>query len=330
MRIFIYSFRECDERASFNELAEMYNFEYGTCEEYPTKENAYLAKGYDAISFTPCTFGKDLIDTYKAMGVKYITARSIGFNHIDIEYAKSVGMGVSHVKYEPDAVADYTVMLMLMGCRKAAYIIERAKLQDYSLTGKLGRDMGDLTVGIIGAGNIGGAVIKRLSAFGCRIIAYDIFENDKVKEMCEYVDLETLYRESDIISLHTFVSNENIHLLNKESFAKMKDGVMIINTARGILIDTDALIESLMSGKVGFAGLDVLENEDGLYYHNRMGDCIDNTQMAILRSLPNVVLMPHTAFYTHNVTYTMAEQVVKCAFDMQNGIENPLINVQPQ
>lgn len=326
MKLFVYSFRSFDEKSIFEDLKNKYDFEYAYTHEYPSVENAYLSEGYDAVSFTPCTCDKELIDAFHSFGVKYIAARSIGYNHIDIDYAKKLGMGVCHVNYEPDTVADYSVMLMLMGCRKTAHIIKRAELQDYSLKGKLGKDLCDCTVGIIGTGKIGATVIKRLSAFGCKILANDVYENPSLKEMCAYVSLDELIEKSDIISLHALVTEENTHLLNDERFSKMKDGVMIINTARGLLIDTDALINAIVSGKVGFAGLDVLENEDGLYYYNRSGDIINNTQMALLRSFPNVLLMPHTAFYTEKVVYAMAENVVKGVIDMIEGNENPLIN----
>ena len=326
MKLFLYSFREFDEKDIFDELKEKYGFEYGFSAEYPSLENAALAKGYDAISMTPCTMDAEILDAFYALGVKYVAARSIGYDHIDIAHAKQLGMGVSHVTYDPDAVADYAILLMLMGCRKMGYILERSKLQDYSLIGKLGRDIGDCTVGIIGAGQIGRTVIRHLSAFESRILAYDLYPNEAMRSYCQYVSLEELIRQSDIISIHAPASKENYHLLGRQEFEKMKPGVMLVNTARGTLIDTDVLIENLVSGKVSFAGLDVLEKEDGLYYHNRMGDCIDNVQMAQLRAFPNVVLTPHTAFYTKKVVYSMAENVVKCVFDMQNQKENPLIN----
>lgn len=327
MKIFVYSFREFDEKKIFDDLSKKYGFEYDCSAEYPTLENAYLAKGYDTITFTPCLFGKDMIDKYKSVGVKYIAARSIGFDHIDLAYAKEAGMGVSHVTYDPDTVADYAVMLMLMGCRKAMYIYNRSLLQDFSLKGKLGKDLGELTVGVIGTGNIGATVIKRLNAFGCKVLAYDVYQKSGLE--CKYVSLDELLKNSDLITLHAPVTEQTTHILNEDAFSKMKDGVMIINTARGLLVDTDALIANLKSGKVDFAGLDVLEYEDGLYYHNRMGDVIDNDRMAILRSFPNVLLMPHTAFYTEKVSRTMAENVVKCVFDMENKKDSPLINVMP-
>ena len=326
MKLFVYSFRSFDEKSVFDDLKNKYDFEYDYTHEYPSIENARLAEGYDAVSFTPCTCDKELIDAFYSVGVKYIAARSIGYNHIDIDYAKSLGMGVCHVTYEPDSVADYAVMLMLMGCRKTAHIIKRSELQDYSLKGKLGKDLCDCTVGIIGIGKIGATVIKRLSVFGCKILANDVYENSDLKKLCTYVTLDELIEKSDIISLHALVTEENTHLLNSGRFDRMKDGVMIINTARGLLIDTDALIDAITSGKVGFAGLDVLENEDGLYYYNRSGDVINNTQMALLRSFPNVLLLPHTAFYTEKVVYAMAENVVKGVIDMIEGNVNPLIN----
>ena len=325
MKLFVYSFRSFDEKKVFDELKTKYDFEYDYTHEYPNVENAHLAKGYDAVSFTPCTCDKTLIDAFHAVGVKYIAARSIGYNHIDIEYAKSLGMGVCHVNYEPDTVADYALMLMLMGVRKAVHIIKRAEIQDFSLKGKLGKDLCDCTVGVIGTGKIGATVIKRLSAFGSKVLAYDPYVNQSVKDLCTYVSLDELLEKSDIITVHALVTEENYHLLNNDAFNKMKDGVMIINTARGLLIDTDALIDALTSGKVGFAGLDVLENEDGLYYYNRIGDIIDNPQMARLRAFPNVLLMPHTAFYTEKVVYAMAENVVKGVVDMIEGNPNPLI-----
>ena len=330
MKLFVYSFRSFDEKEIFDKLQENYSFEYGYTSEYPSVENAYLASGYDAVSFTPCTCDKNLIDAFHSVGVKYIAARSIGFNHIDIDYAHSLGMGVCHVEYAPDTVADYTVMMMLMGCRKAAHIFKRAELQDYSLKGKLGKDLCDCTVGIIGTGKIGSTVIKRLNAFGCKILAYDMYKNDDITDICTYVELDVLLKESDIISLHCLVTEATTHLLDKNAFNKMKKDVMIINTARGLLIDTDALISAISDGKVGFAGLDVLENEDGLYYYNRIGDCITNYQMAILRSFPNVLLMPHTAFYTEKVVYSMAQNVVKGVIDMIEGNPNPLINKQKE
>ena len=163
-----------------------------------------------------------------------------------------------------------------------------------------------MTVGIIGTGKIGKTVIKHLSGFGCKILAYDIYESDEVRQYAQYTDLDTIYRECDIISLD-----------------KMKQGVILINCARGSLVDTQALIDGIESGKVGFAGLDVVEHESGLYYFNRMGEPLNNPQLAILRSYSNVVVTPHTAFYTQEAVSDMVENSIICARAYINGEKTP-------
>jgi len=325
MKIFAYALREFDEKEFFEQFSKEFACEYGYTTEYPSPDNVELARGYDAISATPCDLGADMLNRFHEVGVRYIATRSIGFDHIDLKRAKELGMGVSHVSYAPETVADYAIMLMHMCCRKIYPILERAKVQDYTLKGKMGKDLCDCTVGIIGTGQIGKTVIKHLSSFGCRILAYDLYPNEECKQMAEYVSLDELYAQSDIISLHTPANAESYHMLNKTSFSQMKNDVIIINTARGALIDTDALIEAIESGKVGYAALDVLEQEDGLYYSNRIGDVIENRTMAILRSFPNVILSPHTAFYTRKVVQDMAYKAIKSVHDMMNDIENPLI-----
>lgn len=325
MKIFAYAMREFDEKAFFDQFSKDFDCEYGYTTDYPGPENVELARGYDAISCTPCDLNADMLDRFYEVGVRYIATRSIGFDHIDLVRAKELGMGVSHVSYAPETVADYAIMLILMCCRRIVPILERSKVQDYTLKGKMGKDLCDCTVGVIGTGQIGKTVIKHLSSFGCKLLAYDLYPNQECAEIAEYVSLEELYAKSDIITLHTPANAESYHMLNKDAFAQMKDDVIIINTARGALIDTDALIEALESGKVGNAALDVLEHEDGLYYSNRVGDVINNRTMAILRSFPNVILSPHTAFYTEKVVRDMAYKAIKSVHDMMNGIENPLV-----
>ncbi len=327
MKIFAYCMREFDEKAFFDRLTTEFDAEYGYTTEYPSPENVHLATGYDAISATPCNLNKDMLDRFYAVGVRFIATRSIGVDHIDLEHARKLGMGVCHVSYAPETVADYSIMLMLMCCRNIYPILERSKVQDYTLKGKMGKDICDCTVGIIGTGQIGKTVIKHLSGFGCQMLAYDIYPNAEVTKHAQYVSLEELFAKSDIISLHTPATSDNYHMLNAEAFAKMKDGVIIINTARGTLIDTDAFIDSIECGKIGHAALDVLENESGLYYANRMGDAIANRHLAVLRSFPNVILSPHTAFYTEKVVWDMAYKTFKGVHDMMNHIHNPLVIV---
>lgn len=324
MKLFLYCFRAFDEKKYFDEFSQKMNFEYEYTSEYPSIQNVDLAKGFDAVSTTPTDFKEPLLEAFHERGVKYILTRSIGYEHIDLKKAKELGMHVSHVNYDSETVAEYSIMLMMMSLRKMPFIIARAQVQDYSLRGKMGKNISDCTIGVIGAGQIGKKVIQHLNSFGCRILVYDPYAVNG-KEEYEVVSLDALYQQSDIITLHAPATEDNYHLLDKKAFCTMKKGVLIINTARGTLIDTDALIEGLEEGYVGGAALDVLEDENNLYYKNRMGDCISNRNLAILRSFPNVILTPHTAFYTENVVRGMAESTVQCMFDMQQGKKNPLI-----
>ncbi len=327
MKIFAYCLREFDEKAMFDRLSEEFGAPYGYSTAYPSPENVTLAQGYDAVSCTPCNMGADMLQRFYDVGVRYVATRSIGFDHIDLEKARQLGIGVCHVSYEPETVADYTIMLMLMCCRNMPHIMNRSLVQDYTLKGKMGKDISDCTVGIIGAGQIGRTVIRHLSGFGCRILAYDLYQDPETAMLAEYVSLEQLYAQSHIITLHTPATPENYHLINAQALALMRDGVILINTARGTLVDTDALIQGLESGKVGHAALDVLEDETGLYYANRMGEVIANRQMAILRAFPNVILSPHTAFYTEKVVWNMAYKTFQGVQDMMNQVENPLVIV---
>jgi D-lactate dehydrogenase len=276
-------------------------------------ENLHYAGGYDVVDIITTVINKDMIDKWQSLGVKCIATRTIGYDHIDSEYAKSVGMGVVNITYSPASVADYTVMMILMGCRRIKHIMERASVQDFSLKGKIGIELHNATVGIIGTGRIGKTVINELSVFGCKIIAYDIYESDEVKKKATYVSLDELYNNSDIISLHAPATEDNYHMINNTAIDKMKTGVMIINCARGSLIDTQVLIDGVESGKVGFAGLDVIEQESGLYYFNRMGEPLNNPQLAILKSYSNVIVTPHTAFYTDEAVANMVENSIICA-----------------
>lgn len=288
-------------------------------------DNLEKAKGYDVVNIITTVIDRDMIDGWHACGVKCIATRTIGYDHIDWAYAKSLGMGVIHITYSPASVADYTIMMMLMGCRRIKHIMERAAVQDYTLKGKIGRELPDCTVGIIGTGKIGSMVIRHLSGFGCRILAYDICKNSEIGGCAEYTTLERIWEECDIISLHAPATGENYHMVDAAAIARMKQGVMLINCARGSLIDTEALIAGIESGKIGFAGLDVIEQESGLYYFNRMGEPLNNPQLAVLRSYANVLVTPHTAFYTDRAVADMVENSIACAKDYMEGRQTPFL-----
>lgn len=324
VKIAFFALRKFDELPLCREFSKKYNIDFVWTGEYPSKENLNLTKGCNAVSIVPCEITKEYIDIFFSYGIKYILCRSIGYDHIPLDYIKSKGMKISTVSYPPESVADYAIMLMLMAARKINQIMIRAKAQDYSLKGKVGKDICKCTIGIIGTGNIGSTVIKHLSGFGCKILAYNKFgENEELKKYVQYVELETLYKNSDIISLHVASNSETYHMINEESINIMKDGVIIINTARGTLIDSKALIKNIKSGKIGAAGLDVIENENGLYYYNRTGDIIDNDELSMLRSFPNVILTPHTAFYTETTVSNMVEKSFEAIYYYQNKLANP-------
>ena len=319
MKIFFYALREYDEQKYVEKFAKQYAFDYGFTSAYPSMDNVQLAKGYDAISIITNPMYPEILKAFHDVGVRYISTRSIGYEHIDVDYAHSLGMRASHVVYSPNSVANYTIMLILMACRNMPWIMKKADCQDYSLKGKVGKELSTSTVGVIGTGNIGRTVVKHLSGFGCRILAYSLYEDEEVKKYAEYVSLDELIKQSDIITLHVPGNAENTHLIDAAAFEKMKDGVIIVNTARGLIIDTQALIAALKSGKVGFAALDTFEGEAGLYYLNKETQRLDNDNMALLKSFPNVILSPHMAFYTEQAVSDMVENSIKGLLGLESG-----------
>jgi len=309
MKLAVFSYRN-DETEYFNKFVKQYNVDAVYTSEAPTLENLEFVKGCDCISIITTKIDTELLDKLKEFGVKFISTRTIGYDHIDIDYAHKIGIGVDNVSYSPNSVAEYTVMLILMANRKVKHILERSIGQDYSLKGIQGKELRNQTVGVIGTGRIGEAVIKYISGFGAKIIAYDLYEKESVKQLATYVSIDQLLSESDVITMHTPLTAENHHLINKENIAKMKTGVVIINTARGALIDTSAFIDAIESGKIGAAALDVIENETDVFYNDFKYTPIKNRELAILKSFPNVTVMPHTAFYTDQAVSDMVENSI--------------------
>lgn len=323
MKIAYYALRPFDELKMVEKYCEEYGYEFVWTSEYPNENNLSLSEGCQAVSFTPAYTPESYVDVYAKNGVKAILTRSIGFDHVPVAYAASKGIKTSNVSYPPECVANYAIMLILMATRKMNETMLRSIVQDYSLKGKLGRDLSEMTVGVLGSGHIGKTVIRHLAAFGCRLLTTGRHPDEEIKKYAEYVDTDTLIEQSDVITLHLASNQETYHIINSESIAKMKDGVIIVNTARGTLIDTDALIAGLKSGKIGGAALDVLEDEKNLYYVNRSEDVIDNDALCILRSYPNVILTPHTAFYTETTVRNMIQKGLYALHCYEQGIENP-------
>ena len=325
MRMFVYSMRTFDELPCFERYAKEYGIEFDYTEDFPNPDNYHLAKGYDAISIVTTPTPDAMVEAMKENGVKVMSTRTIGYDHLNVAKAKELGIGTCNVTYDPASVAEYTVMMILLGCRKMKYVMAKAEVQDFTLPDKIGRELIHSTVGVIGTGRIGSHLIKILQAFDCRILAYDIYPKDAVKEYAEYVDLDTLYRESDIITIHAPATEDNYHMVDKEAFAKMKEGVILVNCARGQLINTQDMIDGLTSGKIGFAALDVLEKELGIYYRDLSGTIIDNHEMAVLKSFHNVFFAPHMAFYTQEAVANMVENSIIGALAYLNGEDHPFI-----
>lgn len=323
MKVTVYNCREFDEKEWFLRYGKELGLELVLCPDAPNMDNIALAKGSECVDIITSKMTRELLAGLKENGVRYLTTRTIGYDHIDVEAAKELGITVANAPYGPHGVADYTVMLILMSIRKMKRIIERTNLQDYSLQGIQGRELKDLTVGVIGTGRIGRTVIDNLSGFGCRLLAYDLYENEEVKEKASYVLLEEMWKNADVITLHTPLTEDNHHMIGKDTIEKMKDGVVIINTARGGLIDSEALIAGIESGKIGAAGLDVVENEFGLYYYDRKSDVLNNRELAILRGFPNVTVTHHMAFYTEACVETVVKDSLRSCKLFAEGKENP-------
>lgn len=304
MDVFMYG---CDvkEETHVVQCRSELGLEIATTPYKATMDNVHLCKGCSCISVLSTPLSGNLIEKMQEQGVRFISTRTIGYDHIDLETCARLGIQVSNVTYSPESVADYAIMLMLMSLRKMKLIMKSAELQDYSFAHVEGRNLKGRYVGVIGTGHIGTVLIQHLHGFGCHILAYSPHPKKELEDMVRYVDLDTLYQMSDVITLHLPLTDAARHMINHETIRKMKDGVVIINTARGALIDNEALIDGILSKKIGAAALDVVEHETGIYYNNRKGSILAPRDMAVLNSFPNVIMSPHMAFLSEESTHDM-------------------------
>ena len=309
----VYNLREFDERPYFDQYAEKYGIRIVSTAESPTLENADLAKGCRFVNVITTPIQRPLLERFHALGVRYLVTRTIGYDHIDTKAAQELGIQITNTPYGPDGVAEYTILLMLMCIRKMRSIQHRFEGQDYTLKGLLGRELSDMTVGVIGTGRIGTRLIQMLTGFGCKVLAYSPHPNETAAQHATYCSLETLLRDSDLITLHAPATDATWHMLDASAFSSMKDGVVLINTARGALMDTDALLANLQTGKIGALGLDVLENESALFYYDRREELLPNQDLYLLKSYPNVVITHHMAFYTQQCVETMVRDSLRGA-----------------
>ncbi|WP_328744322.1 D-isomer specific 2-hydroxyacid dehydrogenase family protein [Streptomyces sp. NBC_00285] len=299
-----------DEAVLFRELAPRYGVTPTITDAPVSEANIEMAAGSRCISVGhKARIANATLLALGLAGVTYISTRSIGCNHIDVDYADSIGITVENVSYSPDSVADFTLMLMLMAVRDAKSLLRRSDARDFRLNEVRGRELRDLTVGVIGTGRIGAAVIDRLQGFGCRILAHD----SHPKTTAEYIPLDELLQQSDLVTLHAPLNADTHHLLNRQSIERMKHGTLIVNTGRGALIDTEALISALECGRVAGAALDVVEGEEGIFYTDCRTRPMKSKSLLRLQELSNVLISPHTAYYTdHALRDTVENSLTNC------------------
>lgn len=296
--------------------------------EVPLNKNtAVLAKDTEVVSiFVNDVANEEVLRILAEGGVRLIALRCAGFNNVDLKAANNLGIKVVRVPaYSPYSVAEHTLALILTLNRKTHRAFNRVKEGNFALNGLMGFDLYGKTVGLIGLGKIGQVTAAILKGFGCRVLGYDVQKNSECESIgVEYVSLEDLYAKSDIISLHCPLTPQTYHLLNEETIAKMKPGVMIINTSRGALIDAQAVINALKSEHIGYLGLDVYEEEADLFFEDLSEKVIRDDVFMRLLSFPNVLITGHQAFFTSNALQNIADTTLQNITDFER--EAPLVN----
>ncbi len=292
---------------------------------------AHLAAECEAV----CIFVNDdasapVIDELNKQGVKFIALRCAGFNHVNLEKTKELKIKIANVPaYSPNAVAEHAIAMMLALNRKLITAHNRIMEQNFSLDGLVGFNMNNKIVGIIGTGKIGAVVAKILHGFGCKLIAFDYVQNESLKTQFDitYTDYESLCKESDIITLHIPLTKDTKYLINEEHISLMKSNVMLINTSRGELVNTKAVIDALKIGKIGYFGMDVYEKEKGLFFENHSEEILQDDILARLMTFKNVMITSHQAFLTDTALKNIAKTTIynlDC-FEKNIRSENELI-----
>ncbi|CDH21960.1 fermentative D-lactate dehydrogenase,NAD-dependent [Xenorhabdus bovienii str. kraussei Quebec] len=327
MKLVVYSTKQYD-RQHFEMLNQRlgldYHIEFFDFSLSP--QTAKNAIGADAICiFVNDDGGREVLEELAAMNIKILALRCAGFNNVDLDAAKELGIQVVRVPaYSPESVAEHAVGLMLCLNRRIHRAYQRTRDANFSLEGLTGFNMYKRTAGIIGTGKIGLAILRILKGFGMRLLAHDPYPNQEVLELgVKYVDLDTLYAESDVISLHCPMTPENHHLLDETAFNKMKDGVMIINTSRGALIDSIAAINALKQQKIGALGMDVYENERDLFFEDKSNDVIQDDIFRRLSSCHNVLFTGHQAFLTEEALTSISETTLQNIQQLTSGKSCP-------
>lgn len=323
MRVAIFDTHRHD-RASLDEANARFGHELAYLEPRLTSQTARLATGFDVA----CSFVNDRVDRaalvqLQAGGVRLLALRSAGFNHVDLDAAAELGIPVVRVpEYSPHAVAEHAVALVLALDRKIHRAHARIREGNFALDGLLGFDLFGKTVGIVGTGRIGACAARIFRGFGCRVLAFDLAPDPALD--VEYVALDALYDQADIVSLHVPLTKSTRHMIDARALGRMKPGVMLINTSRGALIDTRALIAALKTEHVGFAGLDVYEEEEGVFFEDLSDHVLQDDVLARLLTFPNVVITAHQGFFTREALAAIADTTLASITAFERG--EPLVH----
>lgn len=325
MKILFFGAARYDEVSFTQELTEYPELHIDFIEENLNPLTATFAQGYDAVcAFVNADAGAMTLEILAELNVKLLLMRCAGFDAVNVEAAKELGLRVVRVPaYSPEAIAEHAMGLALCANRRIHKGYIRVRENNFSLGGLVGTTLFEKTAGIIGTGRIGAALCRICKGFGMRVVGYDMYPNeDLIREGCldAYVSLEELLASSDLISLHTFLDEQSHHMINAQTISAMKDGVIFVNTSRGGLVDTEALIDGLLSGKIGAAGLDVYDEEGPNVYQNRAGEVIESIT-ARLCSFPNVVLTSHQAFFTEEALAEIARTTLDNARAWATGAD---------
>ncbi len=323
MKIAVFSTKSYDQ-TFLEEANKVYRHELSFLEPRLTKETTPLAAGFPVVcGFVNDVLDADVLTVLAAQSTRLIALRCAGFNNVDVEAAQELGLTVVRVPgYSPHAVAEHTAGLILALNRKIHRAYARVREANFSLEGLLGFDLHGRTIGIVGTGQIGAVVAKIMLGFGCRVLAFDLRPNqDCVSLGVEYVSESEVLSNADIVTLHCPLTPKTYHLINADTLETMKTGVMLINTGRGALIDTRAVIKALKSGKVGYLGLDVYEEESDLFFEDLSSRVIQDDVFMRLLTFPNVIITGHQGFFTQEALQNIAETTLAniTAFEKGKG-----------
>lgn len=319
MRVSVFSTRPYDEHFLSQANHDRHKLVFFEVKLSPA--SAQLATGHDVVcAFVNDDLSREVLEQLAKSGVKLIALRSAGFNHVDLVAAQELGLTVVRVPaYSPYAVAEHALALILALNRKLHRAYNRVREGNFSLDGLLGFDLHSKTIGIIGTGKIGVVFANMMSGFGCRLLAYDPYPNEGLESLVSYVPLEQLLNESDVISLHCPLTPETHHVINEKSVDQMKQGVVLINTSRGALVDTPAVIEGLKEGKIGYLGLDVYEEEGDLFFEDLSNRVIQDDVFSRLLTFPNVLITGHQGFFTKEAVVNIAETTIANITTFEKG-----------